>query len=64
MPFVIPDIQLNSKLFNPNRRKSKVEEANHLRDLKYQYFQKHEDDRKAYRAQRQYSSKDTQIKFS
>lgn len=32
--------------------------------MKYQYFQKHEDSRKLYRAQRQYSSKDTQIKFS
>ncbi|CDW73711.1 UNKNOWN [Stylonychia lemnae] len=62
--FVMPDIQLNSKIFNPNKKKSKVEESNQLRDLKYQYFQKHEDARKAYRAQRQFSSKDTQIKFS
>ena len=36
--FVMPDIQLNSKIFNPNKKKSKVEEANQLRDLKYQYF--------------------------
>lgn len=64
VPFEVPDIQLNSKLFNPNRRKSKVEEANQLRDLKYQYVQKDEDARKVYKAQRQFSSKDTQIKFS
>eukprot|EP00347_Sterkiella_histriomuscorum_P001703 403371003 len=62
--FVMPDIQLNSKIFNPHKRKSKVEEANQLRDLKYQYFQKHEEERKQYRQQRQFSSRDTQIKFS
>lgn len=37
-PFIVPDIQLNSKIFNPNKRKSKTDEANTLRDLRYQYF--------------------------
>ena len=63
-PFEVPEIHLNSKIFNPNKKKSKVEEANQLRDLKYQYVQKDEDARKVYKAQRQFSSKDTQIKFS
>ena len=35
---LIPEIKLNSKIFNPHRKKSKVDEANNLRDLKYQYF--------------------------
>jgi len=61
---LIPDIKLNSRIFNPHRKKSKVEEANHLRDLKYQYFQKHEDQRKEYRTLKQQQSKDTQIKYS
>ena len=60
----MPDIKLNSKIFNPNMKRSKMEDASTLRDLKYQYFQKHDEDRKAYRAQRQFTSKDTQIKFS
>jgi hypothetical protein len=49
-PFVVPDIKLNSKIFNPNKRKSKTDEAATLRDLKYQYFIKHEEERKAFRA--------------
>lgn len=46
----MPDIKLNSKIFNPNMKRSKMEDASTLRDLKYQYFQKHDEDRKAYRA--------------
>jgi hypothetical protein len=60
----MPDIKLNSKIFNPNRKKSKADDANTLRDLKYQYFTKHDDERKAFRAARQYTSKDTQIRYS
>lgn len=62
--FVMPDIKLNSKIYNPNRKKSKADDANTLRDLKYQYFTKHEDERKAFRAARQFTDKDTQIRYS
>ena len=63
-PFQMPDIKLNSKVFNPNKKRSKADDANTLRDLKYQYFTKHEEERKAYRAARQFTTKDTQIKYS
>lgn len=51
-PFVVPDIKLNSRIYNPNKKKSKTDEANTLRDLRYQYFTKHEDERKAFKAAR------------
>ena len=63
-PFEMPDIQLNSQIFNPNKRKSKRDEINVLKDMRYQYFDKYNEERKAYKAQRQFTSKDTQIKYS
>jgi hypothetical protein len=49
-PFEMPDIKLNSQIFNPNKKRSKADDINTLRDLKYQYFTKHEDERKAFKA--------------
>ncbi len=46
----IPDIKLNSLIFNPGKRKSKAAEIAYLKDLKYQYFQKEDDERRAYKA--------------
>ncbi len=55
----IPNIKLNSKIFNPGKKKSKAAEINQMKDLHYQYFTKEEDERRAYKSQRAISSKDT-----
>ena len=60
----MPDIKLNSRIYNPNQKRSKADDINTLRDLRYQYVTKQEEERKAFKAQRQMASKDTQVKFS
>jgi hypothetical protein len=62
--FEIPDIKLNSSIFNPKQKRSKANDVNTMRDLRYQYYTKQEDERKAFKSQRQMASKDTQIKYS
>jgi len=45
----IPDIKLNSKIFNPGKRMSKAADIRAMRDLQYQYFTKEDEERKAYK---------------
>ena len=63
---LIPDIHLNSKLFNPkaDMKGNQLEENKFLQDLKYQYVQKHDQDRKIYREKRNIKSVDNDLKKS
>ena len=49
-PFEMPDFKLSSSIFNPNAKRSKTDDVNTLRDLRYQYLTKYEDERKAFKA--------------
>ena len=49
----IPNIKLNSKIFNPYKRKSKAADIMIMKDLHYQYFTKEEEERRAYKTQRE-----------
>ena len=48
--FEIPDIKLNSKIFNPGKKKSKAAEILVMKDLHYQYFTKEDEERRAYKS--------------
>jgi hypothetical protein len=47
-PFEMPDFKLKSSISNAKR--SKTDDVNTLRDLRYQYLTKYEDERKAFKA--------------
>jgi hypothetical protein len=49
-PFEMPDFKLNSSIYNPKAKGSKTDDINTLRDLRYQYLTKYEDERKAFKA--------------
>ena len=50
-PYIdIPDIKLNSKIFNPKKKQSKAAEINAMKDLHYQYFTKEEEERRVYKS--------------
>ena len=61
---VIPEINLNSKIFNPKAqlKGNQLEENRFLQDLKYQYVDKLNQDRKIYRDKKKNTNFEEEMK--